>query len=93
VPYQPDQSQEILHNLYVTGSWGEGTIAGQDVFRTYILPYESLIVPANGRVEFDLTCYVTWYAYAGAGFFIAASGERQVAGWVVIITTKPWIVT
>ena len=91
--YQSDQTQEILHNLRVFGSWGVGTIAGQDVFRTYILPYESLIVPANGRVEFDLSCYVTWYAYGGGGFFIAAGLGRRVTGWGVIITTKPWIIT
>lgn len=90
--YQPNQTQEILHNFRVFGSWGVGTIAGQDVFRTYILPYEGLIVPANGRVEFDLSCYVTWYAYAGGGFFIAAGRGRRVTGWGVIITTAPWII-
>ena len=92
-PYQPAQTQEILHNFHVNGSWSEGTIAGQDVFRTYVLQYLGLIVPANGRVEFDLTCWVTWYAYDGGGYFIAAGGGRQVTGWGVIITTVPWIIT
>ena len=77
MPYQPDQSQEILHNLYVTGSWGEGTIAGQDVFRTYVLQYLGLLVPADGRVNFDLSCEVNWWAYGGGGQFIAAGGGRS----------------
>jgi hypothetical protein len=92
-PYQADQTQEILHNLHVSGSWTVGTIAGQDVFRTYVLQYLGLLVPANGRVEFDLSCLVTWYAYDGGGQFIAAGGGRQVTGWGVIIKTAPWIIT
>jgi hypothetical protein len=86
-PYQSDQRAEILHNLGVLGSWGEGTIAGQDVFRTYVLQYLGLSVPANGSVELDLSCEVSWFAYDGEGDFIAAGRGRQVTGWGVIITT------
>jgi hypothetical protein len=85
-PYQSDQTVEILPNLGLLGSWGEGTIASQDVFRTYVLQYLGLAVPANGRVELDLSCEVNWFASDGGGFFIAAGGGRQVTGWGVIIT-------
>lgn len=86
-PYQSSQSAGILHNLGILGSWGEGTIAGQDVFRTYVLQYLGLSVPANGTVELDLSCEVSWMAYDGEGDFIAAGRGRQVTGWGVIITT------
>jgi hypothetical protein len=92
-PYQPTQTQDILHTLYVNGSWGVGTIAGQDVFRTYVLQHLGLLVPANGSVEFELTCDVQWFAYDGGGYFIAAGGGRKVTGWGVIIKTVPWIIT
>jgi hypothetical protein len=85
-PFQSDQRAQILYGLYVFGSWGEGEIAGQDVFRTYVLQHLGLSVPANGRVDLDLSCGVNWLGYNGGGFFIAAGGGRQVTGWGVIIT-------
>ncbi len=85
-PYQSDQRADIVH-LATLGSWGEGTIAGQDVFRTYVLQYLGLSVPANGTVELDLSCQVSWLAYDGEGDFVAAGRGRQVTGWGVIITT------
>jgi hypothetical protein len=93
-PRQPDQTDMIVRDLHVDGGWGGvGTIASQDVFRTYVLQYKGLLVPANGRVEFDLSCWVEWFAHDGGVNFVAAGGGRQVTGWGVIIKTAPWIIT
>jgi hypothetical protein len=90
---QPDTFQDILHTLSVFGAWSVGTIAGQDVFRTYVLQYPGLLVPANGKVEFELSCGVDWFAYDGGVSFIAAGGGRRLTGWGLIIKTVPWIIT
>jgi hypothetical protein len=90
---QPDTFQDILHTLSVFGAWSVGTIAGQDVFRTYVLQYPGLLVPANGKVEFELSCGVDWFAYDGGVSFIAAGAGRRLTGWGVIIKTVPWIIT
>jgi hypothetical protein len=93
-PYQPIQTQWAVRNLVVHGGWGGvGTIASEDVFRTYVLQHLGLLVPANGRVEFDLTCVVDWLAVEGGVDFVAAGNGRQLNGWGIIIKQAPWIIT
>jgi hypothetical protein len=81
--------------LDVSGDWGGGgTIAGQDLFRTYILSYSDLYVPANARVEFDVSCDVYFFVDGGGSCqFLAAGNGRQVAAPGVFVTMQPWIIT
>ena len=74
-------------------SWLSGTINGKDVFGTYILQYYGLYLQANGQVEFDLTCEVSWVAVDGGCGFVAAGHGRQVTAPGVIVTTQPWVIT
>jgi hypothetical protein len=93
-PYQPIQTQIVVPNLVVSGGWGGvGTIASQDVFRTYVLQHLGLLVPANGRLELDLTCVVDWLAVEGGVDFLAAGNGRQLTGWGMIIRKAPWVIT
>jgi hypothetical protein len=91
-PLQPSQSQQVL-DLFVDSSWLSGTINGKDVFGTYILQYSGLYLPANGQVEFDLNCEVSWLAVDGGCGFVAAGHGRQVTAPGVIISTQPWVIT
>jgi hypothetical protein len=91
-PYQDSQTQDIVH-LVAHGDWTEGTIAGQDLFRTYVLQYSGLYVPSNGKLEFDLVCELSWLANGGGVQFIATGAGRKVTGAGVIIATQPWIIT
>jgi hypothetical protein len=81
--------------LSVRGDWGGvGTIAGQDLFRTNILSYSGLYVPANMRVEFDVSCDVNFSNEGGGGGqFVAAGNGRQVTAPGVFVATQPWIIT
>ena len=45
-PSQSSQAQTVAE-LVVTGDFLEGTIAGQDIFRGYVLQYTDLLVPAG----------------------------------------------
>jgi hypothetical protein len=93
-PGQSDQIQVFVW-LDVSGDWGGvGTIAGQDLFRTYILSYSDLYVPANARVEFDVSCDV-YFSIDGGGSceFLAAGNGRQVTAPGVFVTMQPWIIT
>ena len=93
-PDQSGQLQEFVV-LDVSGEWGGvGTIAGQDLFRTYILSYSDLYVPANARVKFDVSCDVYFYVDGGGSCqFLAAGNGRQVAAPGVFVTMQPWIIT
>jgi hypothetical protein len=93
-PGQSGQLQDFVV-LDVSGEWGGvGTIAGQDLFRTYILSYSDLYVPANARVEFDVSCDVYFSNYGGGSCqFLAAGNGRQVAAPGVFVTMQPWIIT
>jgi hypothetical protein len=93
-PHQSDQLQDFVV-LDVSGDWGGGgTIAGQDLFRTYILSYSDLYVPANARVEFDVSCDVYFFVDGGGSCqFLAAGNGRQVAAPGVFVTMQPWIIT
>jgi hypothetical protein len=93
-PLQPGQFQ-LIADVDVSGDFGGvGTIAGQDVFRTYILEYDGLYVPANGKVEFAVSCEVEWdQLYGGGCDFLAAGNGRQVTAPGVFVATQPWVIT
>jgi hypothetical protein len=83
-PYQDIQREKIVY-LVVHGDWLEGTIAGQDIVRGYVLQYGDLFLPAAGRLEADLTCEISWLAADGSGQFIAAGNGRQLSGFGLFI--------
>jgi hypothetical protein len=87
-PLQDCQSQYVV-DLVVHGDLGEGTIAGQDIFRGYVLQYENLFLPATGRLEAELACEISWLANDGGGQFIAAGHGRKLSGFGVVIATQP----
>ena len=87
-PVQDIQFQSVV-DLVVNADWGEGTIAGQDLARGYVLQYENLFVPATGRLEADLSCGISWLANDGGGQFIAAGHGRRMSGFGLFITTQP----
>src|SRR5262249_60458816 len=91
-PVRPDTGLCVARCVGRVG--GVGTIAGQDLFRTYILSYSDLYVPANARVEFDVSCDV-YFSIDGGGSceFLAAGNGRQVAAPGVFVTMQPWIIT
>jgi hypothetical protein len=93
-PLQPGQFQ-LIADVDVSGDFGGvGTIAGQDVFRTHILEYDGLYVPANGKVEFAVSCEVEWdQLYGGGCDFLAAGNGRQVTAPGVFVATQPWVIT
>jgi hypothetical protein len=93
-PLQAGQFQ-LIADVDVTGDFGGvGTIAGQDLFRTFILEYDGLYVPANGKVEFDVSCEVFWARLYGGGCdFVATGSGRQVTAPGVFVSTQPWIIT
>jgi hypothetical protein len=93
-PTQSGQLQWIM-DLEVFGDWwGVGTIAGQDLFRTSILEYSGLYVPANGRLQLDLSCEVLWNAIEGGCQFLAGGGHgRQVIAPGVFLATEPGAIT
>jgi len=86
-PYQDSQLQEVV-SLVVHGEWSEGTIAGQDIVRGYVLQYEGVFLPAAARLEADLTCEIYWLASEGGGQFIAADNGRQLSGFGLFIETQ-----
>jgi len=87
-PTQSTQVQQVA-GLQARGSWTEGAIAGQDIFRGYVLQYTDLFVPAGGRLELSLNCEIYWLAYDGGCQFIAAGNGRQVDGFGFFINTEP----
>lgn len=93
VTFPPGQGSQfqLVADLDVHGAWGEGTIAGQDIFRGYVLQYENLFLPAAGRLEADLNCDISWGAElgGGTGHFVAAGNGRKLSGFGVIIDTQP----
>ena len=90
-PGESGQAQNTM-DVAAHGAFTEGTIAEQDLFRTYILEYDGLLVPANATVEFNLNCEVDWEAREGGVQFFAAGNGRQVTAPGVIIATQPWII-
>jgi hypothetical protein len=64
-PYQSTQSQQAAHLSVEGGFFEEGTIAGQDIFRGYVLQYTDLIVPAGATLDLSLTCEISWVEYYG----------------------------
>jgi hypothetical protein len=89
-PSQVSQFQLVADLDVRGGAWGEGTIAGQDIFRGYVLQYENLFLPAAGRLEADLNCDISWGAEGGGrGQFVAAGNGRKLSGFGVIIDTQP----
>jgi hypothetical protein len=93
VTFPPGQGSQfqLVTDLEVRGAWTEGTIAGQDIFRGYVLQYENLFLPAAGRLEADLNCDISWSAEigGGSGHFIAAGNGRKLSGFGVVIDTQP----
>jgi hypothetical protein len=92
VPPHESSQAEIFADVTTTGAFTQGSIASQDVFRTYILAYEGLLVFANAQVELNLSCEVLVDARDGGAQFIAAGNGRQVTAPGVIISTQPWII-
>jgi len=94
-PSWSGQVQDFMAPLLVSGDWeGVGKSAAQDTFRTNILTYQGLFVPANARVEFDVSCDVNFENTGGGGSrFVAAGNGRQVAAPGVFVTAQPWIIT
>jgi hypothetical protein len=88
-PYQSTQAQQAAH-LSVEGAFfEEGTIAGQDIFRGYVLQYTELIVPAGATLDLSLTCEISWVGYNGGCQFIAAGNGRELSAFGVFINTEP----
>ena len=85
-PFQDSQFQYV-GDLVVHGAWTEGTIAGLDIFRGYVLQYENLFLPATGKLEADLSCEISWLANDGGGYFVAAGNGRKLSGFGVVIAT------
>ena len=77
----PESSFGAVH------AWTEGTIAGQDIFRGYVLQCENLFLPATGKLEADLTCEISWLTNDGGGYFDAAGNGRKLSGFGVVIAT------
>jgi hypothetical protein len=91
-PFQDGQIQEIAH-LATYGSWGQGTIEGQDLFGTYVLQYFGLFVPSGAKVQFDLACELKWVVDDGGAQFFAAGNGRKVIGTGLFIAAEPWVIT
>ncbi len=87
-PVQGIQFQDVA-DLVVHGAWTEGTIVGQDIFRTYVLQYEDLFLRATGKLEADLSCGISWLALDGGGQFIAADNGRKLSGFGLFIVAQP----
>lgn len=90
-PGQGSQSQ-VVADLLVRGTWGEGQITGQDIFRGYVLQYENLFLPAAGRLEADLNCDISWdagFTGVNSGVFVAAGNGRKLSGFGLFIDTQP----
>ena len=69
---------------------GKAGGAGQDIFRGYVLQYESLFLPAAGRLEADPNCDISWGAEGGGGGqFFAAGNGRKLSGFSLFIDTQP----
>jgi hypothetical protein len=88
-PYQSTQAQQAAHLSVEGGFFEEGAIAGQDIFRGYILQYTDLIVPAGATLDLSLTCEIVWLGYNGGCQFIAAGDGRELSAFGVFINTKP----
>ncbi|HEX9169391.1 MAG TPA: hypothetical protein VF886_10785 [Roseiarcus sp.] len=88
-PYQSTQSQQAAHLSVEGGFFEEGTIAGQDIFRGYVLQYTDLIVPAGATLDLSLTCEISWVGYYGGCQFIAAGKGRELSAFGVFINTEP----
>jgi hypothetical protein len=93
VAFPPGQGSQfqLVADLEVRGDLGVGAIAGQEIFRGYVLQYENLFLPAAGRLEADLNCDISWGAYngGGSGQFVAAGNGRKLSGFGLFIDTQP----
>jgi hypothetical protein len=88
-PYQSTQAQQAV-NLSVEGAFfEEGTIAGQDIFRGYVLQYTDLLVPAGARLDVSLNCEISTVAYHGGCQFVAAGGGREISAFGAFINAEP----
>jgi hypothetical protein len=87
-PNQSTQVQPVV-SLAVEGALFEGTIAGQDIFRGYVLQHSGLIVPAGAKLELSLTCEISWFADDGGCQFVAAGDGREVSAFGVFINAEP----
>jgi hypothetical protein len=88
-PFQSTQAQQAL-DLSVQGAFfEEGAIAGQDIFRGYVLQYTDLLVPASARLDLGLTCEIGTAAYHGGCQFVAAGRGREVQAFGMFINAAP----
>jgi hypothetical protein len=87
-PNQPTQAQVAVY-LIALGALFEGTIAGQDIFRGYVLQHTDLIVPAGAKLDLSLTCEISWFGDDGGCQFIAAGHGRELSAFGVFIEAEP----
>jgi hypothetical protein len=87
-PSQSSQAQTVAE-LVVTGDFFEGTIAGQDIFRGYVLQYTDLLVPAGAELDLSVGCEIYTLAIDGGCQFVAAGDGRELSSFGVFINTEP----
>jgi hypothetical protein len=88
LPFQSTQIQEVA-DLLVSGGWTEGTIAGQDIFRGYVLQYVDALVPAGARLDLSVNCEVYWLALDGGCQFVAAGNKRKLESFGIFLDAEP----
>jgi hypothetical protein len=87
-PYQSTQAQGVAE-LVVEGALFEGPIAGQDIFRGYVLQYTDLMVPAGAELDLSVGCEMYTLAIDGGCQFVAAGDGRELSAFGVFINTEP----
>jgi hypothetical protein len=87
-PSQSTQAQTVA-DLVVEGALFEGTIAGQDIFRGYVLQYTDLMVPAGAELDLSVGCEIYTLAIDGGCQFVAAGDGRELSSFGVFINTEP----